>query len=210
MKIRFIFATIAIAILCMGKTNSQVVLSTQKLLLSDKNKNILKQHISEYTIFTIDKRELIDSLYKNGTTRYKAETSIILSQDFQVKAGAYFTAIIGNVDCADRMKSHKSLLSDIDDIDDINKEENAQKILSDNKPDIVIYPNLNNGTFTINTNIDPQEVISIQVFSMVGQSIYKQENMPSSTIQLPPATNGVFYVKITTATQKVIHKMVVM
>ena len=72
-----------------------------------------------------------------------------------------------------------------------------------------ISPNPNNGTFTINTSIDPQEVISVQVFSMLGQSIYKQEGLPNKIIQLPPSTSGVFYVEIITTTQKFIRKMVV-
>ena len=74
---------------------------------------------------------------------------------------------------------------------------------------ISVYPNPNEGTFTINTNIDPQEVISVQVVSMLGQSIYKQSGLPSNIIQLPSSTSGVFYVEIITTTQKFIRKMVV-
>ena len=44
---------------------------------------------------------------------------------------------------------------------------------------------------------------------MVGQSIYKQDGLSNPTIQLPKVTNGVFYVEITTTTQKFIRKMAV-
>jgi hypothetical protein len=76
--------------------------------------------------------------------------------------------------------------------------------------DMTLHPNPNNGTFTVNINFDPQEVISIQVFSIVGQSIYKQEGLPNKTIQLPQPTSGVYYVEVVTTTQKFIRKMVVM
>jgi len=92
-----------------------------------------------------------------------------------------------------------------------NEDENKEntKELQKQKDAVVIYPNPNKGTFTINTDIDPQEVISVQVFSMLGQSIYKQSGLPNSTIQLPSSTSGVFYVEILTKTEKFIRKMVV-
>ena len=74
---------------------------------------------------------------------------------------------------------------------------------------ITISPNPNNGTFTINTNIDPQKVLSVQVFSMLGQSIYQQAGLPNNVIQLPSAVSGVFYVEIITTGERLIRKMVV-
>ena len=74
---------------------------------------------------------------------------------------------------------------------------------------VAIYPNPNNGTFTINTNFDPQEVTSIRVLNTVGQTVYQQAGLPNNTIQLPFATIGMFWVEITTSTQKFIKKMVV-
>jgi len=87
-------------------------------------------------------------------------------------------------------------------------EENANK-LQEKKDAIIIYPNPNEGAFTINTNVAPQEVISVQVFSMLGQSIYKQEGLPNNVIQLPQPTSGVFYVEVLTQTERFIRKMVV-
>ena len=103
--------------------------------------------------------------------------------------------------------SHKSLGNnstsytdeDIDDAKELQKKDNP----------VIIYPNPNKGTFTINTNIDPQEIISVQVFSMIGQSVYKQSGLPNSTIQMPSSTGGMFYVEILTKTEKFVRKMVV-
>jgi hypothetical protein len=59
----------------------------------------------------------------------------------------------------------------------------------------------------INTNIDPQEIISVQVFSIVGQGIYKQEGLPNNIIQLPSTANGMFFVEIKTQKEKFVRKM---
>ena len=75
--------------------------------------------------------------------------------------------------------------------------------------DIQIFPNPNNGSFTINTNFDPQEITSIRVLNTVGQMVYQQAGLPSNTIQLPFTTTGMFWVEITTSTQKFVKKMVV-
>ena len=96
----------------------------------------------------------------------------------------------------------KSLAHGLQDI-----EEMEQEIITDIY--CSIQPNPNNGTFTINTNIDPQEVISVQIFSMLGQSIYKQAGLPNNVIRLPLSASGVFYVEVITTTERFIRKMVV-
>ena len=100
----------------------------------------------------------------------------------------------------------KSLSHNTDTTDDI---EGVEQTFDVGNIFCFIHPNPNDGTFTINTNIDPEEIISVQVFSMIGQSIYKQSGLPSSTIQMPSSTSGMFYVEILTKTEKFVRKMVV-
>ena len=90
-----------------------------------------------------------------------------------------------------------------------NEDTDEKDELQNKKETIVIYPNPNNGKFTVNTNIDPQEVLSVQVFSMLGQSIYQQAGLPNNVIQLPSSASGVFYVEVITTTERFIRKMVV-
>ena len=90
-----------------------------------------------------------------------------------------------------------------------NEDTEEKDELQNKKEEVVIYPNPNNGKFTVNTNIDPQEILSVQVFSMLGQSIYQQVGLPSNVIQLPLAASGVFYVEVITTTERFIRKMVV-
>ena len=79
---------------------------------------------------------------------------------------------------------------------------------SQNK-ELSLHPNPNTGIFTLTTNFDPQEVVSVKVFSPVGLSVYQQAGLPSNTIQLPAGTKGLFWVEVVTQNQKFIRKMVV-
>ncbi len=74
---------------------------------------------------------------------------------------------------------------------------------------VTIYPNPNNGTFTINTNFDTEEILFIQVYNTLGQCIYKQVGLLENTIQLPQSAQGMFWVKIMTQSQTFIKKIVV-
>ena len=71
MKAKFIFSVFFIAVLCMGKMNAQIIPTITKIALLEQDRATLNQHISEYTTFTIDKRALIDSLYKNGRCQFQ-------------------------------------------------------------------------------------------------------------------------------------------
>jgi hypothetical protein len=55
----------------MGKINAQIAPTITKVALSEQDDAIINQHISKYTTFTIDKRALIDSLYKNGKCQFQ-------------------------------------------------------------------------------------------------------------------------------------------
>jgi len=66
MNVKTIFSAIIKAVLCMGIANAQFTPSTQRVSFTGKDKTILDQHLGKYTAFSIDKRELTDSLYGNG------------------------------------------------------------------------------------------------------------------------------------------------
>jgi len=74
---------------------------------------------------------------------------------------------------------------------------------------ITIHPNPNNGTFTIKTNLDEEEILSIQVYNILGQRIYKQTGISDNTIQLPQLAKGIFWVEIMTQSQPFIKKITV-
>ncbi len=70
MKTKFIFS-VFIVVLYMGKMDAQIMPAIKKTALLEQEKAILNQHINEYTTFTIDKKTLLDSLYKNGNCQFQ-------------------------------------------------------------------------------------------------------------------------------------------
>jgi hypothetical protein len=156
------------------------------------------------------------------SVEYVAHETIRLRPGFRAEAGSLFRARIEP--CASCGSTSKSTLllaqggdtSEFYDFNNFNdstlhksiKNHLREEEINQNRK-INIIPNPNNGTFTISTNIDPQEVISVQIFSIVGQSIYKQEGLPNNVIQLPATTKGMFFVEIKTQKEKFVRKMVV-
>ena len=71
MKTKYIFSVIVIALLCVGKVNSQIASSIQKTTLTTKDNAVLEQHLSEFTAFTMDKREIANTLRINGAGQFR-------------------------------------------------------------------------------------------------------------------------------------------
>jgi len=70
MKLTFVLSLIITAFLYVGIANSQIIPYTQKVSVSKNDKEILDRHISKYTAFTLDKKELITDLYRNGKIQF--------------------------------------------------------------------------------------------------------------------------------------------
>jgi hypothetical protein len=87
--------------------------------------------------------------------------------------------------------------------------ENLQEEERTSKKYIYLFPNPNNGTFTIKTNFDEEEILSIQIYNILGQLIYKQTGLSGNTIQLPQSAKGIFWVEIMTQSQPFIKKITV-
>jgi len=133
-----------------------------------------------------------------------------------ISAGSNVTAKIAPcsgslVSCGTHSSSSKSSENSSQEYEDNDKEkENDSKsdnMIVDNL--VTVLPNPNNGTFTINININPQEIKSVQVFNVLGQSIYKQSGLPNTIIQLQSSTKGVLLVEITTTSQRITRKIIV-
>jgi hypothetical protein len=71
MKVKSIFLTIIVIILCVGKIYSQIVPIIQKTTLSNNDKAIIDQRLTEYTSFTMDKGELINTLHREKAGQFK-------------------------------------------------------------------------------------------------------------------------------------------
>jgi len=90
-----------------------------------------------------------------------------------------------------------------------SSQNDLQTIEENQNRELILHPNPNTGTFTLSTNFDPQEVVSVKVFSPVGIAVYQQAGLPSNTIQLPSGAKGLFWVEVITQNQKFVRKVVV-
>jgi len=87
----------------------------------------------------------------------------------------------------------------------------VDELLTDNN--IQIYPNPNNGKFTLKMDIDKSQNIQIEITDMLGQIIYA-ENLNSfngiyqKQIDLKEYSNGIYTVKVNTNKEIVIRKLI--
>lgn len=71
---------------------------------------------------------------------------------------------------------------------------------------IVIYPNPSNGNFSINNS---NKIYAIEIYSIIGQKIFGEENSTKSEITLPNIAKGTYLVRVTIDSNSVIKKLII-
>ena len=71
---------------------------------------------------------------------------------------------------------------------------------------IVIYPNPSQGTFSVNNS---NKMYSIEIYSIIGQKIYSEENSTKSEITLPNIAKGTYLVRVSIDSDSVIKKLII-
>jgi len=82
---------------------------------------------------------------------------------------------------------------------------NCTDIIDTYQLNVKIYPNPNNGTFTINTN----QSAKVEVFNTIGHVVYTKSITDSETIKLDTQAEGIYFVRIETETENVVRKIIV-
>ncbi|RTZ06042.1 T9SS type A sorting domain-containing protein [Flavobacterium bomense] len=72
--------------------------------------------------------------------------------------------------------------------------------------DIALYPNPSNGTFSINNS---NKRYAIEIYSIIGQKIYSDENSTKSEITLPNSVKGTYLVRVTIDSNSVLKKLII-
>ena len=83
-----------------------------------------------------------------------------------------------------------------------------------NNVNVNVYPNPNNGQFTLNVNTADVNEMSIRVVNLQGQEVYNRNNFENlntvnEQIDLSNNANGIYFVIVTTDKGIVTHKMIV-
>jgi endonuclease I/chitodextrinase len=86
----------------------------------------------------------------------------------------------------------------------VTKESKVEAVLDIN--DIAIYPNPSNGTFSVNNS---NKMYSIEIYSIIGQKIYSEENSTKSEITLPNIAKGTYFVRVSIDSDSVIKKLII-
>ena len=80
--------------------------------------------------------------------------------------------------------------------------------LTDVKSPVVIYPNPNNGTFTISQN--STTTTEIEINNILGELVYNTNTaMPQTTIDLSREVKGIYFVRITDNNRNVSNKKII-
>jgi len=82
-----------------------------------------------------------------------------------------------------------------------------------NKQLFKVFPNPSNGTFNIKINNSNKEDLSIEIFNINGQAVYKEQlhksSLTSETIDLSICSKGIYFIKVQTEDSIEVEKMVV-
>ncbi|MFA7103438.1 MAG: C10 family peptidase [Bacteroidales bacterium] len=157
------------------------------------------------------------TIVSGHAVEYVAHKRIVLQTGFKVEAGAHFIARIEPCESCETSQSMLFLSQNEDSTfnyhaNDASLQKSFENLQEEERASnkfIDLFPNPNNGTFTIKTNFDEEEILSIQVYNILGQRIYKQTGLSDNTIQLPQSAKGIFWVEIMTQSQSFIKKITV-
>lgn len=86
----------------------------------------------------------------------------------------------------------------------VAKESKTETVLDINT--IFIYPNPSQGTFSVNNS---NKMYSIEIYSIIGQKIYSEENSTKSEITLPNIAKGTYLVRVSIDSDSVIKKLII-
>ncbi|WP_269222382.1 endonuclease [Flavobacterium sp. IMCC34518] len=73
---------------------------------------------------------------------------------------------------------------------------------------IALYPNPSNGEFTVSYT-NSNKTYTIEIFSMLGQTVYSKENIKQSSVQISNLPKGIYLVKITDDSKTTNKKIII-
>ena len=84
MKTKLMYLITLIIALCAGKVNAQIVIPTQTVETSARTVSAFAQSLSTYTVFTMDKRELLNELHTNKSALFQMRINENLDWTFDM------------------------------------------------------------------------------------------------------------------------------
>jgi hypothetical protein len=145
----------------------------------------------------------IDTIWDNNAIT--SETYEQASVQFQIPAdGSYFVAFQSYSPFQYGVAENNVLL-----IDDICVQESSG--IADNELSFGIYPNPNNGSFTIETGNITDKAVRLEVLDILGQIVYTAVSPagPSIEVNLKGMSEGVYFVRLSTDNKTLTKKVII-
>ncbi len=169
--------------------------------------NIYFTQTNEQIVRKIDAAGIISTYAGNGSMGFSGDGGAATSAEFQFPSDVALDAS-GNLYICDQNNSRirKVTLSSSAGV----------KQTSISKDNIVIFPNPNNGVFTIkgNLNSTADKNVSFEIIDMLGQSVYNknvviEKGSINTQILLPSITTGVYFLKIGSETESLSYRLMI-
>ncbi len=136
-----------------------------------------------------------------GTCVFIAGQSVFLHQGFHARIGSSFHASIG--ECETKAGQNKTVNNKVTSIS------NSNLNIQNNLPSIHIYPNPNNGEFTIDVFGDVETKGSFEIYNSVGVLIDRGVSSNKTQIDISNNSKGLYIIKIRTPDKQFVEKVFV-
>lgn len=158
------------------------------------------------------------TIFNGADYEFKAGKSITLGVGFSAQSGSNFAA---KIEPANSLKNTKSTLQDeiVNKLISIDLPKQKQFDIDKYSKDILIdvqisevYPNPNDGNFTIKISTNKASKFNIQLINMQGQTIYDKTvdvtNFALININKPEMSKGIFILKISNDKELITRKII--
>jgi len=161
----------------------------------DKNKNI----ITAYSFY----------VQPGNTCTFQSETAIYLENGFHAANGSNFHAFIAPVFCQAHLKTYTQSGGSSNHGNNSSSQSSITKKHTDETSTNLLYPNPNNGIFTITTTNTSENTNTIEIYNTLGNKIY-QSGFKTNTksINISSFPQGIYIVKVYSGNNVFVEKVV--
>lgn len=151
------------------------------------------------------------TIQSNTSVHFEAGNSVLLKPGFIAKKGSHFVAKIEGCvgGCGNGYKTDPGSDNGMTIVTETNENlENTNTV--ENKPDaIVVYPNPNKGTFTVELPYKATEVLKFQIMNQYGIVVYESKYAEKKTVELEGAVAGLYHLLVLMKDQIITKKIII-
>jgi hypothetical protein len=79
---------------------------------------------------------------------------------------------------------------------------------------VIVYPNPNNGNFTLKINLNSSDVVDVKIYNTLNEVVYSKDNVETSRqfvqgINLNNYAKGLYYLQITGSETNIVKKIII-